>query len=81
MVLGLSLYGDMDVGMVKEIIQLFWSIRPDHKCVIHIMEPPSRLVGHPHGPKEPNDFLKHFNNIHFNIQFTMETDSNGLPGY
>jgi hypothetical protein len=36
----LTLDGELDVGMdvievVKEIIQLFWSMRPDHKCVTH----------------------------------------------
>jgi len=30
-----------------------------------------------HGPEELNDFLNHLNNIHPNIQFTLETESNG----
>jgi hypothetical protein len=33
-----------------------------------------------HGPEELQDFLNHLNNIHPNIQFTMETETNGhLP--
>jgi hypothetical protein len=35
------------VEVVKEIILPFWSMRPDHKCVIHIMATASGLEGHP----------------------------------
>jgi len=48
----LSVHGEMDVGMnvaevVKEVIQLFWSMRLYHECVIHSMEPTCGLVGCP----------------------------------
>jgi hypothetical protein len=34
----------------------------------------------PHGPEEMNDFLNHLNNIHPNIQSTMQTEGNShLP--
>jgi hypothetical protein len=50
----LSLPGKMGAGMnvvevVKEIIQLFWSMRSDHECIINVMEPASGHVSHPTG--------------------------------
>jgi len=33
--------------VVKEVVQFFWSIRPDHKHVISTMEPAKRLAGFP----------------------------------
>jgi hypothetical protein len=34
----------------------------------------------PHGPKKLEEFLNHFNGLHRNIQFTMETEKEGhLP--
>jgi hypothetical protein len=35
------------VGVVKEIIQPFWSMRPGHKCVIPVTEPLSGLISCP----------------------------------
>jgi len=41
-------YGETDVTeMVKKVIQLYWSMRSYHKCVIHIKEPASELAGCP----------------------------------
>jgi hypothetical protein len=34
------------IEVVKEMVQFFWSVRPDHKCV-DITEPAHRLVGSP----------------------------------
>jgi hypothetical protein len=47
-----SLHGGLDVGMdvtkvVKGIIQPFWSMMPYHKCVIHVIQLTSGLVGCP----------------------------------
>jgi hypothetical protein len=44
-----SLRGEFDVGMkvlevVKGVIQIFWSMRPDHEFVIHVTEPTLGLV-------------------------------------
>jgi len=46
----LSLHGELDVGMVvtevvKDVIQLFGSMWPDHERIIYIMEPTHGLVG------------------------------------
>jgi hypothetical protein len=48
----LSLHGERDVGMnvvevVNEIIQLSWSVRPVHECVIHVTVPAIWLLGCP----------------------------------
>jgi hypothetical protein len=47
-------------------------------CRFHYMD--DTFVIWPHGPKELKNFVNHLNNIHPNIQFTMETESNShLP--
>jgi len=52
MAVGLSLHGELNVGMdvvevVDKVLQLFGSMGPDHKCVIHVMEPTCGHEGHP----------------------------------
>jgi hypothetical protein len=33
--------------VVKEVLQLFGSMGPDHNCVIHVTDPTNGLEGHP----------------------------------
>jgi len=41
----LSLHGELDVEMVKEIIRFLGSMGPDRECIIHVAEPTSGLEG------------------------------------
>jgi hypothetical protein len=44
-------------------------------CWFHYVD--DTFIIWPHGPKQLKNFIKHLNNIHCNMQFTMETESNG----
>jgi len=93
MAISLSLHSELYVRMdvvevVEEVLQLFRSMRPDHECVIHVMEPTYGPLSHHaecyllkvfHEEVGNNrwQLWTHGNSVHLFLDLAIETEGGG----